>query len=41
VDHSLAESRKRLTELRSILMSEIAKQEKSHAKREPVGTAGA
>ena len=41
VDHTLSNSRKRLTELHSVLMSEITKQQKSHARREPVGTAGA
>jgi predicted PurR-regulated permease PerM len=41
VDPTLADSKKRLTELHSVLMSENAKQQKSTAKREPVGTAGA
>jgi hypothetical protein len=41
VDHTLANSRKRLTELHSVLVSETTKQQKSTVKREPVGTAGA
>jgi predicted PurR-regulated permease PerM len=41
LDRSLAETRKRLAELHPVLVSEIAKQEKSGARRTPVGTAGA
>ncbi len=41
VDRSLADTRKRLFELHSVLVSENSKQEKSIAKRVPVGTAGA